>query len=348
MSWIRYFFLICAASTAMADVTTKVIDTGAGLATVTRFPNGDIFVYDTGHWNHDREVFGVFKAFIGENDIDLLITSHSDSDHIAATDELFNEYRVHRVIRTGFQRDRDTWKAHDAAIRSAAELGLTHDVNLRHVNLPHGTTYQFGEATVTYLSGFHKSPKEWGLTGSEYRNGNSIVVRVDYKGNSILFTGDSVGRVEKSSSEAPAIATERYLIDNASNRPIRSTILIAPHHGGDDASSTEFISAVSARWVVFPSGSGHKHPRKETAERYLTLGYKPECLLRTDFGDKRRQGEWEFGSTSRKDPVGDDGIYITLPRSGDAPNVSYESGGKIECDAMELAATTAVRTSNVR
>ena len=45
---------------ASADVVTLVIDTGPGLATVTRFNNGQIMVYDTGHWNHDPGVFTRF------------------------------------------------------------------------------------------------------------------------------------------------------------------------------------------------------------------------------------------------------------------------------------------------
>ncbi|MEX3007207.1 MBL fold metallo-hydrolase [Hoeflea sp. TYP-13] len=68
------------------------------LATVTRFPDGSIMVYDTGHWDHNAKVFSEFLQFIGDSDVDLLIASHSDSDHIAATDELFNECRQSRSV----------------------------------------------------------------------------------------------------------------------------------------------------------------------------------------------------------------------------------------------------------
>ena len=131
------------ASDAEAEVRTKIIDTGAGLATVTRFPDGSIMVYDTGHWNHDPRVFTEFH-FIGNADIDLLIASHSDADHVAATDELFNGYRVHRVIRTGLERSTATWRAHSDAIVAAANSGHTHDINFANATLPHGTTFQFG------------------------------------------------------------------------------------------------------------------------------------------------------------------------------------------------------------
>ena len=332
--------LLFFAGLASAQVVTKVVDTGPGLATVTRFPDGSIMVFDTGHWNHDTRVFNAFQEFIGDDDIDLLITSHSDSDHLAATDELFNEFRVHRVIRTGFERpDTGTWTDHNNAITAASQLGLTHDINLAETTLPHGTTYNFGAATVTYIAGFHEPPAAWGLDGSEFRNGNSIVVRVSYRDRSILFTGDAVGREEDSPSTARAIATERFLIDNATARPIASDVLIAPHHGSDDASSTEFIQAVGARWVIFSSGHNYEHPKAVTANRFLDLGYQPACLLRTDLGDNEGDSEWDFGTTPGNDPVGDDNIIIIIPETG-AMTVAYEGQAPVPCTEVPMSAPT--------
>lgn len=136
-----------------ANVNVRIFDTGAGLATVTKFSNGQIMVFDTGHWDHDPEIFSSFESFIGDVDIDLLILSHSDSDHIAATDELLQEYRVHRVIRTGLERTTNAWIDADTAINNNELVGLTHDINLAEFSLPHGTAYHFGDTTVTVLSG---------------------------------------------------------------------------------------------------------------------------------------------------------------------------------------------------
>jgi len=122
--------LIFLSGITFANVETLIIDTGSGHASVTRFPNGDIMVFDTGHWSHDASVFEKFTNFIGDADIDLLVASHSDSDHLAATDELFNNFRIHRVIRTGFERGTGTWRSHNSAINAAASNGLTHDINL--------------------------------------------------------------------------------------------------------------------------------------------------------------------------------------------------------------------------
>ncbi len=332
---------------AISDTVTRIIDTGGGTATITRFDNGEVMIYDTGHWSHDAHVIDKILEFAGDNtsEISLLIASHSDSDHIAATDEVFANFHVKKVIRTGFERDTDTWKSHNAAIIQAANEGLTHDINLAKVTLPHGTVFKFGSSKVTYLSGFHKPPTSWGLKGSEFRNGNSIVVRVEDGDNSILLTGDAVGRVEDSEPDAPAIATEKFLIDNSVTRPIDSDILLASHHGSDDGSSKGFIKAVAARWIIFPAGHAHGHPKEITAKRFLSLGYSEKCLLRTDLGDhERNKGEWEFGRIiNHSDKIGDDAIDVFLPSSG-KPIVNYLGKEPVNCE--QKLQPTEVNTTN--
>lgn len=324
---------------AHADVEMRIIDTGPGLATITRFDNGEIMIFDTGHWYYDDHVMTQINEFMGKDktEIALFIASVTDSDHIGATDDVFNNYVVKKVIRTGYERDFSIWQAHNQAILAAKKAGITHDINLAEVNLAHGTSYMFGEARVTILSGFHQAPSVWGLVGDQYRDANSIVARIDYKGKSILLAGDAVGRESLSGGEippadAPAIATERYLIDNSGTRPIAADVLIAPHHGSDQASSTEFIQAVAPRWVIFSSGHGKGNPKESTAKRYKDLGYTDECMLRSDLGDhEKEKGEWDYGRVrGHTDIVGENPISIILPESGD-PKVSYTGKKAQDC-----------------
>ena len=128
------------------------------------------------------------------------------------------------------------------------------------------------------------------------------------------------------------MGTEEYLIDNRVDRPIASTILFAPHHGGDDGSSEDLINAVNARWVIFSSGHDNNHPLQVTAERYTTIGYAPACLLRTDLGDDEGNREWNFGRTNNHtDQAFDDSIEITLPTPGGDPTVGYVGGNAVNC-----------------
>lgn len=337
-----FVLLLLAGTWARADVEMRVIDTGPGLATITRFDDGQIMVFDTGHWYYDDHVMKEIGLFMGKDkkDIALLVASVTDSDHIGATDDLFNTYQINKVIRTGYERDSAIWKAHNEAINKAEKAGLTHDIDLSEVNLAHGTSYLFGEARVTLLSGFYHAPSVWGLVGSQYRNANSIVMRIDYKGKSILLAGDAMGREalvgdEIPPADAPAIATERYLIDNSGIRPIAADVLIAPHHGSDEGNSTEFIKAVAPRWVVFPAGHAQGYPKNSTALRFKSLGYTDDCLLRTDLGDSESdKGEWAFGrSKNHTDKIGINPISIVLPENGDAI-VNYVGKSAVKCESV--------------
>ncbi len=312
---------------------TRVIDTGPGHASVTVIPGGFYMVYDTGHWDHDANVSEkVLELIPGDEAIDLLVLSHSDADHLSATDEIFESRRVHTVLRTGLRRTSKAWKDADGAIRQAARAGTTEVFNLRQDPMAPGKTFHLGEATVTFLAGVD-CPNHYDsvLPGSGdctkpgrsmARNAGSIVVRLEYAGRSILFTGDAVGRHDG----AEPIATEAELISRQSKFPIASDVIIAPHHGADNGSSTAFIHAVSPKWVIFPAGheTNYQHPRQSTACRYLDQGVKLARILRTDRGDNEGGKEWSHGATDTPDPAGDDDIDIIIGADS-ALNVKYRN-----------------------
>lgn len=296
----------------------RIIDTGPGLASVIRIPGNHYMIYDAGHWNQQDLVLQTVQEIVprGE-DIDLMVISHTDSDHLAAVDEIFDAFRVRRVIRTGYERDTRSWKDANNAITNAADNGLTDDINLAHRSLQPGAEFDVGEATITFVSGFHTPPEDWDIKNrSEYRNATSIVIRIRFGESSILFTGDVVGRHIGDRSNAIA-ATERFMVENAERVPIESSVLIAPHHGADNANSSAFIRAVNPEWVIFSAGHAHKHPRRTAARRYLTNGVPVENIRRTDLGDDEGRQEWNFGrKRHQKDPAGDDTVDIILERDG--------------------------------
>ncbi len=333
---------------ATQELRTRVIDTGPGLASVTVIPGGFYMVYDTGRPERASLVSTrVFELIPDTAAIDLLVLSHSDADHLGATDEIFERRRVRTVLRTGLWRTSQAWREADHAIHHAADNQDTEVFNLRHNQIAPGKTFHLGGATVTFLAGDHcpNHYHELGdlgdcTDGSEARNAGSIVLRLEYAGKSILFTGDAVGRKDDTSDTAKAIATEREILSRKDKFPIDSDVIIAPHHGADDGSSWEFIEEVSPKWVIFPAGTHrtYQHPRGTTANRYLCQGAKAERILRTDRGDNEGGKQWDHGATEGGDRVGDDDIDIIIGADGTL-TVQYLDGtqgeGGTECDRSE-------------
>lgn len=197
--------LLAATAAAQDGVYIRVVDSGAGLCTVTKMPGDHYMVYDAGHWNHDDFCFDAVKEIVpsGES-IDLMVLSHYDADHVAAVDEILDEYKVDRVIRSGNNRWlTKTWRQAYWAIRKARKAGDTLEVNLWKLpnkRISPGFSTDFGETKVVQVAGWSKPPPTWNLNNnSERNNAGSVVIRLDYKGRSVRSAGTSVIRTTPAS-----------------------------------------------------------------------------------------------------------------------------------------------------
>ncbi len=304
------------------DLYVRVVDVGPGLCTITRVPGGRYMVYDAGHWSNKACLNGVRRVIEGEV-IDLLIISHSDGDHLGNAPAILEEYEVRRIITTGSERpDAANWRAMQAAIGKEVDLGGASVQNLRTDPLEPGTRIKLNDATVTLVAGWHEWPTPAGLSEAERRNVISLVVRLEYAGHSVLFSGDAVGR--RIGDPASACKDgEKAMVDNRVAVPLASDVMIAPHHGADNGSSSCLIDAVAPTFVVFSAGHQYVHPRKAAAERYLSRGVAVTRMFRTDRGDAEGPEEWAEGRVANcKDPFGDDDVEIVLPKTG-AVQVAY-------------------------
>ena len=304
----------------------RVVDVGAGHCAAARIPDGSgglkYIIFDGG--NRHRDVRGAIAEVIPPGSrVELLILSHNDQDHVGEVPWICATYDVRRCLHPGDQAHdprpnsagyRRFRQAHRAIDDEKAGGMVEHDFSEDPV--PHGTTYPLGEGSLMILSGWDESLAEWGYrvaeNQSKRRNSISICAWLEYEGRSILFTGDAFGRWDGDDPAEPAVATERYLIDNAADRPIDSDVFIAPHHGADNGTSLELLEAVSPLFAVYPAGSKYSHPKWTTVSRAKTAGVPYQRQYRTDLGDRPGSGEWRFGQEPGGDDIGDDHVDIYI------------------------------------
>jgi len=325
--FVLVMLLFCTGSYAQVSmdpdecVHVRVVDCGAALCCVVTMPDDHYMIYDGGHWQNDCAIETVRELIPAGSTIDLMVISHSDADHLGAIDEICDEYDVDCVLRTGYERSTASWRNANEAIVNETDCT---DYNLTKMDedpslpqLDFGDTWSFGDVDVTFVCGWSECPQDWRseLTSSEERNAISIVTRLEYKGHSILFTGDTVGR-GIGDSFTKCIAAEKYMIDNSCDVCIDSDVLVGQHHGGDNASSYDFICAVSPMYVVYSAGHMHDHPTEGCFDRcstYLTNVAGRDCCsyFRTDWGDDEHGYEAEYGS-GYGDTTADDDVDIWL------------------------------------
>ena len=148
----------------------------------------------------------------------------------------------------------------------------------------YGMEYVFGECSIVSLNEPGHSDANVNVDRTAYKTGfsktgtgesendNSIVLLLQYKGKSILFTGDMTSKMEADVAEAV-----RYCgVDSLS-------ILKVGHHGSKYSSSEEFLASIMPQAAVISCAARNTygHPHKETLQRMEDVG---ALVLRTDEG----------------------------------------------------------------
>jgi len=217
-------------------------DVGQGKAIFIEEPAGNQILIDGGPDNSVIEKLSSAMP-VFDRDIDLLILTHPDADHLNGLIEVLKRYSVGQIIETGIAD-------------SSANYGIWHNL-IKEKNIPMimacaGQEIKIGEGFLLKIL----FPSQ-NLAGQSFKNTNSssIIARLLYGKNSFLFTGDA---------EEP---TEAYLI--GSGAIVDSDILDVGHHGSKNSTSQEFLDAVSPEAAVIQVGANNRygHPAQEALER---------------------------------------------------------------------------------
>jgi beta-lactamase superfamily II metal-dependent hydrolase len=313
------------------DLKIRVLDVGAGLCVVMSLPDHKYLIFDAGDnkWNLHATLPAIEKIIPKGSPIEQIILSHNDGDHIYAVTDIINAYKVKKIVYTGYSSDclpnpKDPSGTYTNMVSVFKNPPYHIDVVNLHdplTSLTPGTINTYDDVRLVFLCGFGEPMKDWDLKDdAEHLNSVSIVAKVVYKNVSVLLTGDAVGRHREDKDPEEIIATEKYLVENAGDL-LRSDIIVAPHHGGNNASSTAFINKVAPQYVIFSAGHDNQHPTQAAAERYLRT-VKPENIFRTDLGDDESPysgccPEWIYGRIPGcKDPIGDDDVEIVISGNG--------------------------------
>ncbi|MCY1719135.1 hypothetical protein OU798_02195 [Prolixibacteraceae bacterium Z1-6] len=310
-------------------IEITVIDVGAGLSCLIKLSEKRYMVYDAG--NRDYALNYIKQNIPDDSEIEFLILSHTDSDHWGSAAEIIRGYKINRILYTDFRLGNFN-ESLEQGLEEINEIDYDYEaLNLSESKIKAGEMiFEEDGVKLYFLSGFGSPPDYWeeiSYMDSYLNNAVSIGVKLEFSNQSVLFEGDAVGRI---TGEDGCIATEKYLIDSLDHDFINSDVLIAAHHGADNASCKEFVEIVSPRYVVFSAGNIHKHPRESTARRFTSSGVLKKDIFRTDKGyyqnggEKEYQREWTYLSSSTGyDTYGDDNIKIFIPEYGNL-RIGYE------------------------
>ncbi len=259
------------------------LDVGQGDAAYVEVPGGPRVLVDGGPGGPRRFDVGerVVAPFLWNRPLgrlDVVAVSHSDPDHSGGIAAVMRGVRVGEVWENG------RWEpGSEDALRAIARAGVPRRA------LTSGQRVALGDARFTVLN-----PERAGERAAS-ENDASLVLRLDWKGVSFLFTGDISGRAE------------RNLLAGA--LPLGALVVKVAHHGSRFSSTAPFLDAARPRVAVVSAGARNPfhHPRPETLLRLRDAGahvYRTDrdgaVIVETD-GRTLWVTRWAPGVTDRFD-----------------------------------------------
>ena len=235
------------------------LDVGQGDAILVELPEGRRLLVDGGPAGARRLDVGerVVAPYLWNRPaarVDAIAVTHSDTDHSGGLRAVLTRFRVGELWENG------RWgPGSEETLRAAERSGACRRT------LVAGQRIWFGSALVTVLNPDGTLPFDEPAPDGE--NEQSLVLRLDWRGFSLLLTGD-LGRPGE----------ERVL---ASHAPVRALALKVGHHGSRFSSTDEFLAATRAAVAVISVGARNpfRHPTPEALGRLEAAGAR---IYRTD------------------------------------------------------------------
>lgn len=230
------------------------IDVGQGDSALIVTPQGkNILIDGGGNENYDvgKNILLPYLLDRKVTNLDYVIISHFDTDHVGGILTVLEELNVKKVI---------IGKQYESSENYEKFLRIVKEKNLLVKQVQKGDNINIEKHIHIKVLFPEKEKKE-----ENNINNNSLVFKLMYKDFSILFTGD----IEK-------IAEEQIVNLYSRNNILKSTILKVAHHGSKTSSIQEFLELVQPKIALIGVGKNnlYGHPNDDVIERLKNINAK--------------------------------------------------------------------------
>ena len=252
------------------------IDVGQGDCMLIELPDGKLMVIDAGDRSSEVEnAIEQYFASLAVDEIDYLIGTHQDADHIGNMDAVFDNYDVLKVYRPyvlsthanasnlpeGFNQGKTNAEggkvSTTATYYNFLEMIVEEGSEWEFFNKDTHITgdYQFEQSTLQYDFDFLTPIAQIENIAYSDANDYSPIILFTYAGVDVLFTGDAENEV-----------MNEYLDNYLNQHDIE--ILKVGHHGSYTSTNQAYITSLKPEYSVIQVGLGNSyaHPRQEIVD----------------------------------------------------------------------------------
>jgi len=238
------------------NMRINFMDVGIGDSILIEAPKGmRILIDGGGHYKGDYDTGkSILTPILLSKKIltlDYVINTHPHGDHIGGLPYILQNFNVKQFVASTYFIKEEKF---------IEIMKLIRDKGIPVQTWKRGDNYTFKNNMQMLV--LNPEPN----FSLENLNNASIVLKVIYKNNTFLLTGDIEKDIE-----------ERLIL---SGTPLKSNVLKIPHHGSKNSNSFAFIRSVKPDIAILSGGPGIKGlPSEEALQRYKEFSIP---LLRTD------------------------------------------------------------------
>lgn len=277
------------------ELLVHFIDVGQGDCIYIQFPDGKEMLIDSANYNdsgvYQANVLDYLDRRVSDGQIDYLMLTHCDSDHVYFLNEVLDRYQIDNIympnvlatptskslqteiskLDTSRFTDPDTVDSACYAEFFIAALTEPNCNVVLNVDRDEHTNAVVIEET-TYRLKFYCPTQEYydasKLNTPERKNAISPIGILEYNERRIMFTGDS------NEINEPNFVSRAGAID--------CDVLKVGHHGSETSTTSAFLDAYTFEYAVISCnavGNTFNHPRQATLDR---LSARDITVYRTD------------------------------------------------------------------
>ena len=253
------------------DLQVYFLDVGQANATLVVFPTGRTMLIDTGSAESEEEFLQATNKILKQNkisQIDMLLLTHSDEDHVGGAVAIFKNYMVKNFYRP--------------KILSKSPLEVL-DGRYKIVDSPYYSevitaAYMEKNCDIEFVEDKILVEEDcvveiFACKEDSYSDTNSYspFITLSYKEKVFMLCGDATSK-----REAEFVAQL-----NSENRKISVDFLLVAHHGAKSSSTMEFLSSINPRYAIVSSGD-NLHPTQIVVDRLIACGVEAIYCTKTE------------------------------------------------------------------
>lgn len=217
--------------------------------------NDEVILIDAGNNNDGKNVVS-FLQEKGITQIDYLIGTHADEDHIGGIDDVINSMDIGTFLIPTIGENGTDYK-------NAVETAKDKNIQIKHPT--RGDIFYFENAQFEVMSAMEEE--------NTSDNNSSLVIEFTYNNTTYLFMGDAETEVENSRSWN------------------KVNVLKVGHHGSNSSSSTKFLEQVNPEYSIIEVGKNNSYnlPSDKAIRRLEESGTQ---VLRTDKANGKEVGSF--------------------------------------------------------